>query len=45
MDRVVNQRPQTLVAIKKIVCVSKEVLDKQYGSLQKKKKNKEQVWW
>lgn len=40
MDRVVNQRPQTLVAIKKIVCVSKEVLDKQYGSLQKKKKIK-----
>lgn len=38
MDGVVNQRPQTLVAVKKIVYLSEEVLDEQYGPLQKKKK-------
>ena len=41
-DRVVNQRPQTLANAVAIACLSEEVLDEQYGPLQKKEKNKNQ---
>ena len=39
-DRVVNQRPQTLAQTVEIACLSEEVLNEQYGALQKKDKGK-----
>ena len=39
-DRVVNQRPQTLAQAVEIACLSEEVLNEQFGSLQKKDKGK-----
>ena len=39
-DRVVNQRPQTLAQAVEIACLSEEVLNEQFGSLQRKDKGK-----
>ena len=39
-DRVVNQRPHTLTQAVEIACLSEEVLNEQFGPLQKKDKGK-----
>ena len=39
-DRVVNQRPQTLAQTVEIACLTEEVLNEQFGSLQRKDKGK-----